>query len=141
LRVRRWLKKITELVVKNKNATVVWVLETLFSNVRVNRAGNEATGDELIGFDSEKLSELWRDGLFAVEAVVLRTGSSFGSVWVVLLGLDLTNDLGQGLDVVAEGGNFGEDSFKRHLVMSYLGITSLSLLLRVLTTQQQLVIS
>jgi len=79
--------------------------------------------------------------LFAVEAVVLRTGSSFGSVWVVLLGLDLTNDLGQGLDVVAEGGNFGEDSFKRHLVMSYLGITSLSLLLRVLTTQQQLVIS
>jgi len=79
--------------------------------------------------------------LFAVEAVVLRTGSSFGSVWVVLLGLDLTNDLGQGLDVVAEGSNFGEDGFKRHLVMSYLGITSLSLLLLVLTTQQQLVIS
>ena len=102
LRVRRWLKKITELVVKNKNATVVWVLETLFSNVRVNRAGNEAAGDELVGFDTEKLSELWGDGLFAVEAVVLRTRGSFGSVWVVLLGLDLTNDLGQGLDVVAE---------------------------------------
>ena len=130
LRVRRWLKKITELVVKNKNATVVRVLKTLFSDVVVDRTSDEGSGNKLSFFNAEKLAELWGDSLFAVEPVVLGTGSSLGSVWVVLLRLDLTNDLGQRLNVSAESSDFSENSFKRHLVMSYLGITSLSLLFR-----------
>lgn len=127
LRVRRWVKKIAELVVKNKNTAVVGVLKTLFSDVAVNRTSDERTGDELSFFDTEKLTELRRDRLFTVESVVLRTGRSFGSVRVVLLRLDLTNDLGQRLDVGTESRDFRENSFKRHLVMSYLGITSLTL--------------
>jgi len=116
LRIRRWVKKIAELVVKNKHAAVVRVLKTLFSDVVVNRTSDERSGDELSFFDTEKFTELWGDSLFAVESVVLRTRRSLGSVWIVLLRLDLTNDLGQRLDVRTERRDFRENSFKRHLV-------------------------
>ncbi len=43
------LKKITKLVVHNKNATVLGVLETLLSDVLVNSLSNLATRDEIVG--------------------------------------------------------------------------------------------
>ena len=43
------LKKITKLVVHNKNATVFGVLETLLSDVLVNSLSNLTTRDEIVG--------------------------------------------------------------------------------------------
>ena len=42
------LKKIAELIVHNKNATVVGVLETLLSDILVNSLGNLATRNEVV---------------------------------------------------------------------------------------------
>ena len=117
LRIRRWFKKIAELVVKHKNATVVRMLKTLFSNVGVNRARDEGTRHKLSFFDPEKLTKLWRNGLFAVESVVLRTRRSLGTVRHVLLGLNLSHNLRPRLDFGAAGSAFGNNSLNRHLVL------------------------
>jgi len=112
--VSRRLEELLELVVKDKLATVLGVLEALVSDVLVDKLGHLGAGDELTLRKSEELAQLRCNFLLTVEAVV--GGTSLGLLTVrVLLGvLYLTDELGKSLDIGAESGNFGVNGFKRH---------------------------
>jgi len=107
-------EKIAQLIIKNKDATVIRMLEPLFRDIFVDRSGDERSGDEFAFFNTEKLTELWGDFLFAVKSIVLRAVCGFFAGWVILLCLDLADKLTQGLDLRAESGDFGENVFDRH---------------------------
>ena len=46
LGVSWWFEQITQLVVKNQNATVIWVLQPLFVDVLVNRTSDSTSRDQ-----------------------------------------------------------------------------------------------
>jgi hypothetical protein len=110
------LKKLLKLVVKDKLATVVRVLESLFGDVLVHELSHLRTRDELTFRKSEELAQLRCNFLLTVEAVV--GGTSLGLLTVrVLLGvLHLSDELSESLNIGAKGGNFRLNGFKRHLI-------------------------
>jgi hypothetical protein len=111
------LEKISELLIENQNATVVGVLETLVLDVLVDRLGYGATRNGGTLGKLEKSAKLIGDLLLTVKTVVLSAVSRLFTVRVVLLCLDLTDNLTQRLDVRAESGKFGLNSFKRHYIL------------------------
>jgi len=112
--VGRRLEELLELVVKDKLATVLGVLETLVSDVLVDELGHLGARDELTLGKSEELAQLRCNFLLAVETVVSGTGLGLLTVRILLDVLHLANELGESLDISAEGSNFSLDSFKRH---------------------------
>ena len=111
------LKKIAELIVHNKNATVVGVLETLIGDVLVDRLGHLAARDELVLLEAQERSELVGNLLLAVETVVLSTLLSLLAVGVVLLRLDLANELGEGLQFGTDSSELSSNGFERHYIL------------------------
>src|SRR6056300_631374 len=121
------LKKIAELFVHDEHTAIFRVLETIVSDVLRNSLGHFTSGDQFSFRETNERTELIGNLLLAVEAVILRTLSSLGSIRVVLLRLNLSDKLRQGLDFGTERGEFGLDRFKRHLI-SLLEASSLSLI-------------
>jgi len=111
-----WLEQILELFVKNELATVIWVLETLFGDVLVDELGHFGTRDQFTFGKSQEFTQLRCHFLLTVETVVGSASLGLFAIWILLGALDLTDELGEGLDVGAESGNFSLDSFKRHLI-------------------------
>ena len=109
-------KKVPELVVENNLAAVLGMLKTFLSDILVNELGNLGAGDEVFCGKREKFTQLRCDFLFAVEAVVLRTLLSLLTIRVFLGVLNLTHKFTEILDIVAEGGDFGFNGFKRHYI-------------------------
>jgi len=109
-------KKVPKLIVENNLAAVLWVLKTLLSDVLVNELGNLRAGDEISVGEGKKLTQLRCDFLLSVESVVLGTLLGLLTVRILLSVLDLAYKLSEILYIVAEGGNFGLDSFKRHYI-------------------------
>jgi len=122
------LEELPELFVHDENASIVRMLQTVFGNVLGEKLGNFTSGNQFSRRKTDKFAKLIGDFLLTVETVVSRARSRLGSVRVVLLSLDLTNNLGEGLNVGAESGNFGLNFFKRHDVISFLLVSSLSVL-------------
>tara|TARA_B110000238_G_scaffold148653_1_gene160335 strand:- start:900 stop:1361 length:462 start_codon:yes stop_codon:yes gene_type:complete len=109
-------KKVPKLIVENNLAAVLGVLKTLLSDVLVDKLGNLRAGDEISFGEGEKLTQLRCNFLLSVESVVLGTLLGLLTVRILLSVLDLAYKLSEILYIVAEGGNFGLDSFKRHYI-------------------------
>jgi hypothetical protein len=111
-----WGKKLLKRIVENNLTTVLRMLEALIDDVLVDKLGHLRTRDELAFWESQELPQLRCNFLFAVEAVVL--GPLLGLLTIrVLLGvLDLADELGESLDVVAESREFGLNGFERHYI-------------------------
>jgi hypothetical protein len=109
-------EELAELIVENNLAAVLGMLETLLSDVLVDKLGDFGTGDEISFGKSEKLTQLRCDFLLSVEAVVLSARLSLLTIGIFLGVLDLAYELGEVLYIVAEGGNFGLDGFERHYI-------------------------
>jgi hypothetical protein len=116
LRISWWGKKLLECIVKDNLTTVLGVLEALLDDVLVNELGHLRTRDELAFWESQELPQLRCNFLFAVEAVVLRPLLGLLTIRVLLGVLDLADELGESLDVVAESGEFGLNGFERHYI-------------------------
>jgi len=108
------LEEILELLIKHNHATVVGVLEVVVFHVLVHRASDEASGDELPLWEIEEGAKFLGNLLFAVESVILCAVRRLLTGGVILRRLDLTNNLGERLDVIADGGDFSENGFGRH---------------------------
>tara|TARA_B100002019_G_scaffold44666_2_gene37500 strand:+ start:457 stop:1005 length:549 start_codon:yes stop_codon:yes gene_type:complete len=102
------LKKILELLVEDENAAVVGMLETVSLYVFVDRLGYGATRNELTLGKTQELTEILGDLLLAVKTVVLSALGRLLAGRIVELSLDLTNDLGERLDVRAKSGDLSE---------------------------------
>lgn len=111
------LEEVLELVVHNKNATVVGVLKTLVSNVLVDRLGHLTPRNEFRLLETEEGTKLVGNLLLAVEAVVLGTLLGLLAVGVVLLRLDLANKLGEGLKFGTDGSELDSNGFSRHYIL------------------------
>src|SRR6056300_1654548 len=111
-----WLEEILELLVEDEHATVVGVLETVVLHVLVHGARHLTTGDELPLGKTKENTKLFGNLLLAVETVVLRTIGRLLTGGILLGGPDLANNLGERLDVVADGGDFSENGFSRHII-------------------------
>ena len=109
-------KKVPKLIVENNLAAVLGVLKTLLSDVLVNELGNLRAGDEIAFREGKKLAQLRCNFLLSVESVVLGTLLGLLTVRILLSVLNLAYKLSEILYIVAEGGNFGLDSFKRHYI-------------------------
>ena len=118
LDVRGRREEVAELVVEDNLAAVVGVLETLIGDVLVNELGHLGARDEFVSWKSEKLAQLRRHILLAVEAVVGSASLSLLTIWVFLGVLHLADELGEVLDVVAERGDFGLNGFES--IISFL---------------------
>src|SRR6056300_1140920 len=116
LDVRGRREEVAKLVVEDNLTTVVGVLETLLGDVLVDNLGHLGTGDELTSGKSEKLAQLRRHILLAVEAVVGGARLGLLTIWVFLGVLHLADELSEVLDVVAESGDFGLNGFERHYI-------------------------
>src|SRR6056300_660123 len=116
LDVRRRREEVAKLVVEDNLTAVVGVLETLIGDVLVNELGHLGTGDEFTSGKSEKLSQLRRHILLAVEAVVGGTSLSLLTIGILLSVLHFADELGEVLDVVAERGEFGLNGFEGHYI-------------------------
>src|SRR6056300_181159 len=116
LDVRGRREEVAKLVVEDNLTTVVGVLETLLSDVLVDRLGHLGARDELAFRKFEERAQLRAHILLTVEAVVGGTSLSLLTIWIFLGVLDLANKLGQVLDIVAEGGNFSLNGFERHYI-------------------------
>lgn len=110
------LEKVLELIVHNKNATVVGVLETLIGDVLVDRLGHLTAGNELRLLETKERTKLVGNLLLAVEAVVLSTLLSLLAVGVLLLGLNLANELGKRLEFRTDSSEFGSNGIERHYI-------------------------
>jgi len=107
-------EEFTKLVVEDNLTTVFGMLETLVSDILVDELGHLRAGDELISRKSEKLLQLRCNFLLTIESVVLSALLGLLTVRILLSVLNLTNKLGQVLDVVTKGSDFGLDVFERH---------------------------
>jgi len=117
-----------KLFVHNQNATILRVLEAIFGDVLRDLLSDFTARNHFTFRQTEEASEFWGDVLLTVEAVVRCTRGSLGAVRIVLFRLDLADKLRQRLDFGAEGGDFSENSFERHLI-SLLCASSLSLII------------
>ena len=111
------LEKVLELIVHDKNATVVGVLETLIGDVLVDRLGHLTAGNEFRLLETKERTKLVGNLLLAVEAVVLGTLLSLLAVGVVLLRLDLANELGEGLQFGTDSSELSSNGFERHYIL------------------------
>jgi len=111
------LEKVLELIVHNKNAAVVGVLETLISDVLVDRLGHLTPRNELRFLETKERAKLVGNLLLAVEAVVFGTLLSLLTVGIVLLRLDLANKLSQGLKFGTDGSELSSNGFERHYIL------------------------
>jgi len=111
-----WGKKLLKRIVENNLTTVLGMLEALIDDVLVDKLGHLRTRDELAFWESQELPQLRCNFLFAVEAVVLRPLLGLLTIRVLLGVLDLADELGKSLDVVAESGEFGLNGFERHYI-------------------------
>jgi len=111
-----WGKKLLKRIVENNLTTVLGMLEALIDDVLVDKLGHLRTRDELAFWESQELPQLRCNFLFAVEAVVLRPLLGLLTIRVLLGVLDLADELGESLDVVAESGEFGLNGFERHYI-------------------------
>lgn len=110
--IRWWLQKILQLVVEDELAAVFWVLESLFSDILINRLGDLGSGNEFAFGKTQEPAQLRRYFLFSVESIVRGASLSLLTVRVFLRVFDLAYELGEGLDLRAEGGKFGLNSFQ-----------------------------
>jgi len=108
------LQEVTKLLIKHEYTTVVGVLETIVFHVLIDSTRHRASRDELTLGETQESAKLLGNLLLTVEAVVLRAVSRLLTGGILLRGTDLTDNLGEGLDVVADGGDFGENGFGRH---------------------------
>jgi hypothetical protein len=111
-----WGKKLLKRIVENNLTTVLGMLEALIDDVLVDKLGHLRPRDELAFWESQELPQLRCNFLFAVEAVVLRPLLGLLTIRVLLGVLDLADELGESLDVVAESGEFGLNGFERHYI-------------------------
>jgi len=116
LNVRGGSEEIAELVVEDNLATVLGVLKTLLGDVLVDKLGNLGTRNELAFGKSKKLAQLRCHILLTVESVVLGALLRLLTVGILLGVLNLADELGESLYVVAESGKFGLNGFKRHYI-------------------------
>jgi hypothetical protein len=116
LDILRRLEEVLELLIEDEDTTIVGVLETIVLDVLVHGARHLTTGDELPIGETQESAKLIRNLLLAVEAVILRTIGSLLTRGILLGGPDLANNLGERLDVVADGGDFSENGFSRHII-------------------------
>ena len=112
--VRRRLKELLELVVKDELTTVLGVLQLLLGDVLVDELGDLGARNELTLRKSEELTQLRCDFLLAVETVVGGAGLSLLTSRIILDVLHLADELGESLDIGAESGTCGLNGFKRH---------------------------
>ena len=111
------LEKVLELIVHNKDAAVVGVLETLVGDVLVDRLGYLTARNEFSLLETEERTKLVGNLLLTVETVVLRTLLSLLTVGVVLLRLDLANKFSQGLKFGTDGSELSSNGFERHYIL------------------------
>jgi hypothetical protein len=116
LNVRGRREKIAKLVVEDDLATVVGVLEAVVDDVLVDDLGHLGARDELTCGKSKELAQLRRHILLTVESVVSGASLSLLTIGIFLGVLDLTNELGEVLDIGAEGGKLGLNGFERHYI-------------------------
>ena len=80
--IRWWLQKILQLVVKDELATVFRVLESLFSDILVDRLGDLRSGNEFTFGKTQEPSQLRRyfclrlNPLFAARALAFSPSGS-----------------------------------------------------------------
>ena len=111
------LEKVLELIVHNKDAAVVGVLETLVGDVLVDRLGYLTARNEFSLLETKERTKLVGNLLLTVETVVLRTLLSLLTVGVVLLRLDLANKLSEGLKFGTDGSELSSNGFERHYIL------------------------
>jgi hypothetical protein len=116
LDILRRLEEVLELLIEDEDTTIVGVLETIVLDVLVHGASHLTTGDELPIGETQESAKLIRNLLLTIEAVILRTIGTLLTSGILLSRPDLANNLGEGLDIVTDGGDFSEDGFSRHII-------------------------
>tara|TARA_B110001450_G_scaffold242137_1_gene252185 strand:- start:5223 stop:5573 length:351 start_codon:yes stop_codon:yes gene_type:complete len=108
LNISRGLEKIAKLLIENKNASIVGVLESIILDVLVDSTSYEATRNELVGGEVEEIAELVGNLLLTVKSVVLGAVCRLLTSGIVKLSLNLTNNLSERLNFGAESGNLNK---------------------------------
>lgn len=116
LDILRRLEEVLELLIEDEDTTIVGVLETIVLDVLVHGTSHLTTGGELPIGETQESAKLIRNLLLTIEAVILRTIGTLLTSGILLSRPDLANNLGEGLDVVTDGGDFSEDGFSRHII-------------------------
>tara|TARA_R110002050_G_C8946315_1_gene513012 strand:- start:2207 stop:2557 length:351 start_codon:yes stop_codon:yes gene_type:complete len=108
LNISGGLEKIAKLLIENKNASIVGVLESIILDVLVDSTSYEATRNELVGGEVEEIAELVGNLLLTVKSVVLGAVCRLLTGGIVKLSLNLTNNLSERLNFGAESGNLNK---------------------------------
>jgi hypothetical protein len=109
-------EKSAKLIVQDELATVLRMLETVVRDVLINELGHLGARDELTFRKSDEFAQLRADFLLTVEAVVFSPLLSLLTIRILLGVLDLTNKLGQGLDILGERDKFSLNGFEGHYI-------------------------
>jgi len=105
-------KESLQLLVQDDLAPVLGVLEAVGRDVGIDKLRHLGTRDEFSLGNAEERAKFGRNLLLSVEPIVGGPGLSLFAVGIILGVLDLSDKLGEVLDVGAERGDFGGDSLE-----------------------------
>jgi hypothetical protein len=114
LHIHGRLEEVAELLVEHEHTTIVGVLEPIVFHVLIDGTSDRTTRDQLPIGETQEITEFIGNLLLTPEPIVLRAVGGLLTSGVFLGSLNLTDNLGKSLDVVADGGDFGENRFGRH---------------------------